>query len=125
MNLLCGAPVREDVPHDAVVAEAREEIQGAIQVSNRATIKQSVTVLISVIYVTTAIEPRLYSTRVGVLGRVADLYWEDHYQAFCDYAARRAYKLPMSKTEDKISGGYTRRGSRQCLRGAYGRGGKA
>ena len=30
MNLLCGAPVREDVPADAVVAEPREEIQGAM-----------------------------------------------------------------------------------------------
>ena len=27
MNLLCGAPVREDVPHDAVVAETCEEFQ--------------------------------------------------------------------------------------------------
>ena len=30
MNLLCGAPVREDVPHDAAFAELRDEIQGAM-----------------------------------------------------------------------------------------------
>ena len=53
MILLCGAPVSEDVPADAVVAEPREEIQGA-------------------------------------MGGVADFFREDHYQAFCDYAAWRA-----------------------------------
>ena len=30
MILLCGAPVREDVPHDAAFAELRDEIQGAM-----------------------------------------------------------------------------------------------
>ena len=30
MNLLCGAPVREDVPHDAAFAELRDEIQGTM-----------------------------------------------------------------------------------------------
>ena len=67
--------------------------------------------------VAAAIEPRFHTRRVCGLGRVADFCGEDHYQAFCRYAAWRAYStrdrlFPMSKTEDKISGGYTRRGSR-------------
>ena len=53
-----------------------------LAVSKRTAMNQRESVLVTVIHITSAIEPSFYASHVVVgcvLGRVADFFWEDHY----------------------------------------------
>jgi len=56
---------------------------------------------IAVVHVTAAIEPRFHARRVCFLGRVADFFREDHYQAFVTTRpGARAALQAFSKVKD-------------------------